>query len=242
MIHYHGSPIWPSEIAPKFYARRHAIVSFAHPDQIAVISDVCQSFALDNGAFSAWRNGQEVDWKKYYRWVEDWGRHPGFDFAIIPDVINGDEAANDKLLNEWPFSETIGVPVWHLHEGLDRLCDLSARYPRIALGSSGQWKAPGTSAWWQRMARALEEICTAGKPACKLHGLRMLRPDIFTRLPFASADSTMAVRNVRDSRWQNSVYASSPLLQALVVAERVEALNSAPHWDGVIPQQEELFA
>lgn len=240
MIHYHGSPIWPSETAVKFYARRHAFVSFARPEQISVIADVSQSFALDNGAFSAWKRGQQVNWRHYYSWVDQWRQHPGFDFAVIPDVIDGDEAANDQLLKEWPWAGyvTVGVPVWHLHESLERLVNLAGSYPRIALGSSGRWSTPGTPTWWQRMSKAMESVCLTDQPICKLHGLRMLRPEIFSRLPLASADSTMAVRNVRDSRWRGSVYANSPLLQALVVAERVEAINSAPHWDGMPPQDE----
>jgi len=43
--------------------------------------------------------------------VEEWRRHPGFDWAIIPDVIDGDEAANDALVTAWPFGMVVGVPV-----------------------------------------------------------------------------------------------------------------------------------
>ncbi len=57
MIHYHGIPVTPDTAAAQILARRHAMVSFAHPDQIELVADACQSFALDNGAFSAWRAG-----------------------------------------------------------------------------------------------------------------------------------------------------------------------------------------
>jgi hypothetical protein len=54
-------------------------------------------------------------------------RAPNFDFAIIPDVIDGDEAANDALINLWPWirEKHMSAPVWHLHESLDRLMRLA---------------------------------------------------------------------------------------------------------------------
>ena len=54
MIHYHGLPITPATAAIKAVESGHAFVSFAHPEQLNVAVEVCQSFAIDNGAFSAW--------------------------------------------------------------------------------------------------------------------------------------------------------------------------------------------
>ena len=118
-------------------------MSHADPQQIVIAAEVAQSFALDNGAFSVWKQGIEANWLTYYEWVEQWRRHPGFDWAIIPDVIEGDEAANDALLAEWPFSKSAGVPVWHFHESLERLARLANEWPRVALGSSGQYADAG---------------------------------------------------------------------------------------------------
>src|SRR5262249_34967738 len=41
-------------------------------------------------------------YENHNRWIEAWRNHPGFDFAIIPDVIEGSEEENDDLLAEWP--------------------------------------------------------------------------------------------------------------------------------------------
>jgi hypothetical protein len=60
VIHYHGGPITPQTAAIALWTRRHAMVSFARPDQMALAAEVCQSFALDNGAFSLWRAGEGV--------------------------------------------------------------------------------------------------------------------------------------------------------------------------------------
>lgn len=154
MIHYHGTPVGGKrEDAAKFLAGRHALVPFPRKDDLGIVADVCKSFVFDNGAFTVWKKGGQVDVEGYTRWVEDWHRHPGFTWALIPDVIDGDEEANDDLVRQWP-EELRGVPVWHLHESLERLQRLARCWRTVALGSSGQWSSPGTGAWWKRMGIA----------------------------------------------------------------------------------------
>ena len=63
MIHYHGTPCTPQTAAVELLTGGHAFVSYARPDDLSVAIEVCQSFAIDNGAFSAWRAGTPVhDW------------------------------------------------------------------------------------------------------------------------------------------------------------------------------------
>ena len=191
MIHYHGTPIGGKrEDVARFLAGRHALVSFARPEDLATAFEVCQSVAFDNGAFSAWISGNAItDWSAYYEWVRQWMNCPHFDWAIIPDVINGAESENDALIAEWEFGWR-GVPVWHLHESLDRLERLSYEWPRVALGSSGEWPDPGTRKWWERINDAMSVVCDECKqPRCKLHGLRMLDPAIFYRIPLRMPQS-----------------------------------------------------
>ena len=86
MIHYHGLPINPSTVAAQAISGGHAFISFRDPHQLSIAVEVCQSFAIDNGAFSAWRSGEPVtDWNRYYEWVSKLHRIPNFDFAVIPD-------------------------------------------------------------------------------------------------------------------------------------------------------------
>ena len=230
MIHYHGAPVGcPADAAARFWAGRHAFVSFAEISQLAVIADACQSFALDNGAFSAWRSGREFDRDGYLEFVETWHRHPGCDWHVIPDVIDGTEMQNNWLIESWPFKR--GVPVWHMHESMSRLRWLVRDFHTVALGSSGQWPSPGAHGWWVRMAEAMKVACDEdGRPRCKLHGLRMLNPDVFRHLPLASADSTNAARSAGNLKWD--LYAPRHVWQrANVVADRVEAHNSAHFWE-----------
>lgn len=242
MIHYHGAPLGNTKVeAAKFFAGRHAMVSFAHPGELPVIADVCQSFVLDNGAFTTWKRGKKYCPDKFYEFVSLWYRHPAFEWALIPDVIDGDEDANNELLEDWPeHLRNVGVPVWHLHESIGRLCGLAFRYPRVALGSSGQYRSPGTQRWWQRIGEALDAITPQGRPVTKLHGLRMLDPRIFSQMPLASADSTNAVLNHKYLKNFGMYPAPTPSARAEVIAQRVESFQSAPVWAGM-PQQEDLL-
>ena len=55
MIHYHGGRHSTQQIAVEIWRRRHALVSFADAGQLPIASEVSQSFAVDNGAFSVWK-------------------------------------------------------------------------------------------------------------------------------------------------------------------------------------------
>lgn len=232
MIHYHGGPITPETCAIRVWKGRHAFVSYACPQQIEAAAGVSQSFALDNGAFSFWKADKATDWPGYMAWVNEWIHHPGCDFAIIPDVIDGTERDNDRLIASWPFKKCISVPVWHLHESLQRLKFLALEFPRVALGSSGEFAEIGTPGWWQKMNTAMGMVCgSSGQPLTKLHGLRMLDPEVFTRFPFASADSTNVARNIGiDGRWRGAYTPSNKETRAQVIAERIEQYQSAERW------------
>jgi hypothetical protein len=230
VIHYHGLPITPATVAVRAVEAGHAFVSYAHADQLGVAVEVCQSFAIDNGAFSAWKSGKPVqDWRSFYEWAAACQRIPSCDFAVIPDVIDGDEAANDALLDEWPLGAMFGAPVWHMHESLDRLNRLAATYLRVCIGSSGQYATVGSGAWWMRIDQAMRVVCDRqGRPLVKMHGLRMLNPKVFTQLPFASADSTNIGRNVGiDKHWAKGNYLPpTKEARAQVMRSRIESFNS----------------
>lgn len=131
MIAYHGGPFSDAMIAAEVWRKHHAMVSFAHPEQIDIAAEHASTFALDSGAFPLWKAGQvRPDWSSYYRWIETRRTHPAFDFAIIPDVIDGCEEENDALLAEYPFLD--GVPVYHLHEPRERLVRLAGLFENRA--------------------------------------------------------------------------------------------------------------
>lgn len=230
MIHYHGTPITPETAATVVLAGGHGLVSHRHAQQLGITAAACQSFIIDNGAFSAWKTGNAIrDWSQFYEWAAQCKIFPNCDFSIIPDVIDGDEHANDVLLHEWPLAKWFGAPVWHMHESMQRLERLAAGYPRVCLGSSGMYATIGTVEWWARIEQAMRIVCDdEGRPLVKLHGLRMLNPKVFGRIPFASADSTNIGRNIGiDSRWKSGAYPPpTKEARALLMRQRIEAFNA----------------
>lgn len=241
MIHYHGLPITPATAAEVALRAGHAFVSFAHPGQMGLAVAACQSFALDNGAFSAWRKGTPItDWSGYYAFCESAKRQPACDFAVIPDVIDGSEGENDDLAADWPFPRWFGAPVWHLHESLERLKRLADRFPRVCLGSSGDYAQIGTERWWRRMHHAMRTICDdAGHPVCKLHGLRMLNPQVFSRFPFSSADSTNIGQNIGiDSAWRGTYQPPTKESRVQLMRARIESINAPASYDFAHSQPE----
>lgn len=248
MIHYHGTPMGGKRANVEDFLRgRHALIPFVRQEDLACAAMVCESFCFDNGAFSAWKSGNPItDWRPYYGWCQDWARHPGFDFAIVPDVIDGSEKDNDELLREWDRKMwhpiyVEGAPVWHLHESLERLQRLcTSRWRRVCIGSSGQWATPGTDAWRERMSDAMRFCCDEhGRPLVKLHGLRMLSRKIFPDYPFASADSTNVAQNANIIPRFGMYPAATSSQRGSHIAAGIECLNSSPCW--VPSNQKELF-
>jgi hypothetical protein len=122
----------------------------------------------------------ESSWKKQNRLgrllrpVARWKNHPGFD-CNHSDVIDGGEDENEALLDEWPHGEFYGVPVWHMNESDERFIRLCNEYPRVAIGSCGDYDVRPNLA----VARMKDLIRHGGRnqhgqPITKLHGLRML--------------------------------------------------------------------
>lgn len=240
MIHYHGTPMGGQrkEVC-KFLENRHCLIPFPRPEDLWTAVEVCQSFVVENGAYTAWKSGNPVeDWTPYYQFVDACRWLPGFDWALVPDVIDGSEHENNKLLHDWckyfspDIGRYIGVPVWHYHESIERLHYLiTAGWMRIALGSSGEYKEPGTRKWWNRTQEVMEFICDeTGRPRRRLHGLRMLNPDIFRRLPLASADSTNVARNANALPRFGGYASPARSVRMECIASRIEKHQSATHW------------
>jgi len=232
MIHYHGLPMTPAHAAISALHARHAMVSFAHPDQIDMAVEICQSVALDNGAFSAWKSGHQLDIPGFIEWANHWLKHPAVDWCLIPDIIDGTEEENARLVRNWPLRREYSVPVWHMHESMAYLDWLVRAFPRVALGSSGEFATPGTRQWWGRIAEAMRVICDKdGMPRTKLHGLRMLDSVIFSHIPFSSADSTNVARNIGiDKAWTGAYAPRSKAVRAKILMDRIESHASARCW------------
>ncbi len=191
MIHYHGTPITPAPVLESL-AGRHFCVSFFRPDQVKTCHRIGQSVMLDNGAYSAWRKGIEIDWYAWAEWVSPWLDCPTT-WCVLPDTIDGSEDDNDTLLAySWPIPK--GVPVWHLHESYKRLANLVDRYHKVCFGSSGQFADVGSAAWHRRTSGAFDRLADEFGKVPYVHMLRGMSLT-GSEYPFASVDSTDIARN-----------------------------------------------
>ncbi|MHC5537412.1 hypothetical protein ACYOEI_04160 [Singulisphaera rosea] len=60
----------------------------------------------------------------------------------------------------------------------------------------------------------------------------MLDPKIFSRFPFASADSTNIARNIGiDGKWRGTYTPPNMECRAQVMRERIESHQAAARWD-----------
>lgn len=245
MIRYHGGPITPEPAALAAWKNSAAMISFANPEQTELAFEAADQVAFDNGAWPLFTAGKgAIDIPAYRAWVEKWYRHPGFAWCLIPDVIDGDEEENNELIRTWTLRDEISVPVWHMHESLQKLFWLVSDFPRVAIGSSGEYVTIGTPRWWNRIAEAMELVCDEdGRPKAKLHGLRQMDPEIFSVIPYSSVDSTNIARNIGiDSKWTGSYVPRRKETRAMLLRDNIANHVSSARWPGAgIQRNMELY-
>lgn len=119
---------------------------------------------LDNGAFTAWQSGETLTWEHWERfaeWAADIMARCPQAVAVVPDVIGGTEKENWDLMNDFQCSGIVDtdrcMPVWHMHESLDYLRNMTD-WNYVAIGSSGQYAKVGTRKWHKRIRTAMRTI------------------------------------------------------------------------------------
>ena len=198
MKHFHCFDINPTEKALQMKGR-NLLVSFAYPARVKLAHEIGQEVLLDNGAFSVWRQGKEIRWSQYYAWVDEW-LDCSTTWCIIPDVIDAGEAAQDRLLADWPWGRKQSAPVWHTDESYQRLARLVEMWPRVCIGSS-KIHPIGSDIWRRTMDGAFNFICGSMSRTPYIHGLRM--QGVGADYPFGSVDSADIARN--QNRPQNTI-------------------------------------
>ena len=219
MLKYHGTPCSPMSVFYEAFTNRNVLIPFPRPDDMKRAVQVADKIILDNGAFSIWRKGGTPNWDEFYRWVDN--HKANIEFFFIPDVIDGTEEENNNLVIDYFLrKQTKGVPIWHVNESLSRLDMLMIDFDYIAIGSAGDYAQLGTPRWYDKMHEAMGVLCDKhGKPEVKIHMLRCLDPDIFTKFPFHSGDSTNVAMNHNRKGWE-------PIM------ERIEAHDSPKTYTG----------
>lgn len=243
MIHYHGTPCGGMSFdLPRLYSGRHAMLSYYNKQDEGVIADCCQSFLIDNGAFSHWKHDGEADdqyWDYFMEWLSVIIRHPSCDGYIIPDTITGTLDENRRLMYKYG-QHPLAIPVFHYHEPLDHLQSLidNKMWGKIALGSSAEYTQIGTATWWARTHEIWNVIAPDGYPRKRIHGLRMLDTALTSVLPFSSADSTNAVINAKSNTRFGMYKLPTASQRAAQICDCIEAVPSCPIY---IPQTQQIF-
>lgn len=188
---YHGTPITPKAQLYRMTGQ-HFCVSFAEPRDADFCEAFGQSVLWDNGAFSAYTRGVQMDEQALFAWLSPRLRHPHR--AVVLDEIgeHADVDAQRAMVKRWPFPRDLSWPVWHLDKPLDYLDELADEWPGVCLGSAGAYWEIGSEAWLQRM----DEVFTRLHRRRYLpwtHGLRMLGH--IGNYPLSSADSTNVAQN-----------------------------------------------
>lgn len=215
VIHYHGTPITPKAELQKMSGRNFC-VSYYRPDNLKTCLEIGQSVMLDNGAFSAYTKGVKINIKDYYRWLEPILVHPHW--AVVPDAIGGTVEDQHKLLVTWPretISMDFAAPVFHLHLPLKHLWFLCNAYPKVCLGSSGEYWNVGSPSWCGRMDEIFNYLSKRNWMPW-LHGMRMLS-QMSGGWPLASADSTNVAQNFKPGC-------------AECMAQKIDGTNPSPKW------------
>jgi len=224
MLHYHGTPLTPRAELMKL-AGKNFCVPFSDPRDADWCQAHAQAIMFDNGAFTAHTKKKQVEWKRYYEWLEPRLGHPHW--AVIPDVIDGTVDEQRTLIAEWPFQPWHSAPVWHMALPISYLLDLTARFPRVCFGSSRQYWRVGSDIWCRRADEAFNALARNG-PLPWIHMLRgmALAGD---QWPFASVDSINVARNFKD----RSVCPER-------MARRIDAIQCPVRWE-LRPEQKGMF-
>lgn len=221
-LHYHVTPITPNHQLMRL-AGRCFMVRWGRHEQLELVRRIAASIIYDNGAFGFYTEavkafehdkalGLDVsvddyllagtDWNPYYEWVDRLLDCPT-SWAIIPDEIGKASQAQDALLKQWPHGRERAAPVWHMDEPIDRLLRLLDEWPKVCIGSTGDyWRIwlPGRAgadldpAWESRMDEVWEAVALRHTRTPYIHGLRMMAV-LGKRWPFASGDSSDAAQN-----------------------------------------------
>lgn len=187
------TPITPLKVFNKYFINKNVVISFLRAEQYKqAVKNNCNIY-FDNGAYTYFRKKIKPDWDKFYKFLEN----KIYERFFIPDIIDGTEEENNKLIQNLPkHLKPKAIPVFHLHESNQRLIDLIQEWDYIALGSSGKYWKIGTLDWFLRMNELMKILCDEkGNPKVKIHMLRCLDEQIFTKFPFYSGDSSNFARN-----------------------------------------------
>jgi len=145
----HGTPITPKRLLPQLRGGSFC-VSYMHPEQLEECIELVgddQILILDNGAFTAWKQGITLDddwWDGFYSWANAAMDRCGNAVCVIPDVIGGTEEENLGLIAKTIHGGKLKYPeramaIWHMNESFEQLKVLYRIFNFVGFGSCAEY-------------------------------------------------------------------------------------------------------
>lgn len=154
-----------------------------------------REWILDSGAFTAKQQGFEIDVNVYTEFclkLRDCKRPPVAVFSL--DVIGDWRATLANTEAMWKAGVE-AIPCWHAGEPLELLVELSASYPRIAVG--GTVGLPVLT-----RQRIFDAVFSKIWPK-RIHGFGLHTESLLVRYPFDSVDASSWYSGRQYGRWKS---------------------------------------
>lgn len=195
---------------------------------------------IDSGAYSAKTQGVKISVYQYISFLKRWNSY--IDTAASLDVIGDGEGTwrNQQVMEGYGEKP---IPTYHTGEDLDLLQMYIQRYPYIALGGNVGRSADELMGWLDEMwDRYLTNA--AGLPIIRVHAFGVTSPEIMTRYPWYSVDSTSWLLAAATGKAAvcDTDLANWPWLRMLPISDKSPDLARDQHFDSMRPTEKEGWA
>jgi hypothetical protein len=121
-----------------------------------------QPYFIDNGAFSAWKNGTKFDSDPFFKLAK---KYPDFDFAVWPDIVCGGAASLHYSYAMLKYRDEIAGPIYLAVQDGMSMKDVQTviePFDGLFVGGSISWKF-NTARMWADLAHLHGKKCHAGR-------------------------------------------------------------------------------
>ena len=158
---------------------KRVMISFAEPPT-KTCWDLYRKYNIeimaDSGAFSAWKQGREIDINEYMEWILTNNIKHYFNLDVVGD--SGATYINQVTMELAGFSP---IPVFHFGEPVELLGVLIKKYTLIGLGGTVGLPTTTKEQWFRQIFSLY--------PEGKFHALGVTNARLIMQFPFDSVDS-----------------------------------------------------